>query len=443
MSFLKDTNSSTGLELDESRAVYDALHELRGGLANADFIDTALNGNLMPLLDLCLKHDDPDIQYSAVWILTNVACGDTDQTALVAARLDNVVPILTQAGVDDSVLVQGLWMLANIAGDCPEHRDLVIHHFPISLLEAFVYGNSSAQVLENVAWLLSNIARQGPRGNEAMCAKILDILDRISQSTRCDCKVISEICRAVLHILHNLGEPNVLDAIKESRILAGVVHHTNLACDRSCFPELVKLVADILSADDESCQVFIDQGVLNVLAIVMQEDISELYYFACFAVANVFACSSAQIQCAINHNLLTATIHHLEHGDFKIQKEAAIALCSFLGNAQERQVLQAFNKGLVPPMVQMLSYYDTSIVYDVLASLFNLLETAKDLQMEEDFLHEMLDSGIEKRVHHLMKHGHEQVSELALSFIQQYLRPHGTADASEQVATTGAYPRMS
>ncbi|XP_018495352.1 importin subunit alpha-3-like [Galendromus occidentalis] len=423
----------TGIESGNSKEISEALHQIRGGLACAEHVDTAVSGNIMSLMDFCLEQDELSIKYSAIWILTNIACGDSDYVAMVAARLEKILPILRKDVVDEEVLAQGLWLLANVAGDSPDHRDSVVHHFSFDLLGDFVSQNSSAQVLENAVWLLSNIARQGPRADQQMCQKILDILNKVLDFERCDCKVISEACRALLNVLHNLAEPKTLELATKSRILSRMARHPNLRhCNRSCFGDLVLLVADFLSADNHSCQVFIDQGILNVLSIVMHEEISELYYSACFAIANVFACSSAQIQCAINNNLLTAAIYHLEHGDLKVQREAAIALCSFIGNAHDRQILQAFNKGLVPPMVRMLSNFDASIVYDVLASLVNLLDIAKDLKMEEDFLHEMLDCDIERKLRRLMEHGHEQVSELARSFIHVHLVPRGFTTHPEE-----------
>ncbi|XP_003744212.1 importin subunit alpha-3 [Galendromus occidentalis] len=416
----------SGVESGDFEAISEALHRMRGALYSTEDVDTVVSGNIYTLMDACLELEEFDIQHSVLWILSNIACGDSNHVAEVAARLEKISPVIKKANVAEETLVQGLRLLANVAGDSPEYRDLVVRHFSFEALRKSFEGNSSAQVLEDAVRLLSNIARQGPRVGARMGRKILESFYHILGFLHCECRVVSEICKALLNVLHYLEEPSTLNLLASLKIMLVMARHPyTVQCTQSCLGDLVLLIADLLSTSDELCEEFIDQGILNPLSIVLHGEICELYQLACFAIANVFAGNPALIQRIINKDLLKVVFHVLEHGDLEVRREAAIALCCFVENADHRQLLYAIKKGMLPPVVRMLDHFDASIVTDILASLLRLLCRAKDRKMEDELIRGMDEAGIVERLQTLVDHDHHPISQQAEGFIHLYLVPRG------------------
>ncbi|OQR70974.1 importin subunit alpha-2-like [Tropilaelaps mercedesae] len=411
------------------RHIACSLVKIRSALTNPDNINLLIQAGFLLLLEECFDKNSLDISINGVWTLCNIACGDSEQTEQVIQYLPYLVQLLEAESSNPCLQAQCLWCLSNIAGDSVAHRDTVLRMVPLSLLKNLISERSPPELRENLAWLMGNIARQGPYGaGPGLLDRIFEVLNSVLSSIEaCDCEVVSAVCRALLNVLHKMDEDNAVEALKTSNIVRRLVRHSmhfppDMECSRRCFGDTIKLIADLLASDDETCQAFIDQGALGILSIVVHEELSGLYYHACFAIANVFACSPAQIQCAINHDLLTAAIHQLEHGNYRVQREAGIALCSFLGGARETQVLQAFNRGLVPPLVQQLRSLDARTVYDTLVSLFRLMKHANELGKLDECLQEMIDCGIEERIKTLEDYDSKHIAELAGLFHETLLK---------------------
>jgi hypothetical protein len=73
--------------------------------------------------------------------------------------LDGVIPILTSTNAE--LVGTAVWLLGNIAGDCPLYRDSVVARITV---QPFIELSSHQRIglLRNVAWAISSLCRGKP-----------------------------------------------------------------------------------------------------------------------------------------------------------------------------------------------------------------------------------------------------------------------------------------
>ena len=77
--------------------------------------------------------------------------------------------------LDEALIDQIIWCLSNVAGDCVPHRDIVINLGATDkIVKLTLAGTEAPEVLGNMAWTLSNLAR----GKPAPPPEILDVIEQ-------------------------------------------------------------------------------------------------------------------------------------------------------------------------------------------------------------------------------------------------------------------------
>ena len=91
-------------------------------------VEAVLQCGIMPILVQLLSASgdkkSEDIQFESAWALTNVASTNHTRTVVEYGALSPLIQMLMSGNAD--VRDQSIWCLGNIAGDCPELRDIVI-----------------------------------------------------------------------------------------------------------------------------------------------------------------------------------------------------------------------------------------------------------------------------------------------------------------------------
>ena len=69
--------------------------------------------------------DNPGLQFEAAWALTNIASTTFTHVVVEAGPIPSLVRLLECPHAE--VREQAVWCLGNIAGDCPEFRDMILN----------------------------------------------------------------------------------------------------------------------------------------------------------------------------------------------------------------------------------------------------------------------------------------------------------------------------
>jgi hypothetical protein len=129
-------------------------------------IDQIIEAGMLPILVDCLTKDDqPNLQFEAAWVLTNIASGSSLQTVVIAGAIEHFLRLLKSP--QQHVCEQAAWALGNIIGDGPQCRDAVIKLGVVEPLLQFIKPDIPISFLRNVTWVIINLCgRKDPPAEE-------------------------------------------------------------------------------------------------------------------------------------------------------------------------------------------------------------------------------------------------------------------------------------
>lgn len=186
--------------------------------------------NSIPLLVELLKQDDNrELQFEALWALTNIA--SSDMTVLItkteppqaADAIPDVIRLLQCP--DDKVREQAIWCVGNVAGDGPAMRDRMLAE--PGLVSAMVQNFAAASTVSlarNAAWTLSNLVRGKPQPPLSKVAGLVPVMATAAQTVD-DNETLTDVCWALSYLSD--GEDERIQCIIETGILPKLVSLLN------------------------------------------------------------------------------------------------------------------------------------------------------------------------------------------------------------------------
>ena len=181
-------------------------------------IDEVLSLGVVPrLVEFLARSDQPRLQFEAAWALTNIASGNTDETAVIlkAGALPRFIELLSSPHAD--LRDQCAWAIANIAGDGSEARDMCFQLGAMpALLAQFRNNDTPNYVVQKATWAVSNLCRGKPAPPLAAVDMAIPLL--VQLVTHADEDIVTDAAWAISYITDDS------DAHKRERIIrSGVV----------------------------------------------------------------------------------------------------------------------------------------------------------------------------------------------------------------------------
>lgn len=258
----------TGLQSKDPTEQIDAAKMLRHLLSSERelLIRQVLEKNWTPrLLDWLRFRDRPTLQVEALWALTNIAAGATDNTSVLLQH--GVIPTLVSLldTSNDEVLEQAVWVLGNLSGEGSSTRDLVIQAGALPALVKLIRrkdrGQQQQQQQENslekteepkqsllriLTWTLSNLCDGQPRPVFNI-QLVLPELEHMLESTE-DSEILSHVCWALSHLCD--GPSTHIQAVVKSNVCRRLVELLQHRAWRVTKPAL-RAIGNIVCAEDD------------------------------------------------------------------------------------------------------------------------------------------------------------------------------------------------
>jgi importin subunit alpha-1 len=319
-----------------------------------------LSGALPRLVELLERDDVPRLQLECCLALTNVAGGSSAQTRAVVEA--GAVPALVRMmrDGDESVRDQPVWALGNVAGDCAEHRDLVLAHGALEVLVddimapwRFASGGGLAaagadpaasggiaagdSALEHATWAVLNLLRVRPLPLFSRCRLALPRLCQLLHHERSP-EVMRDACWALAAISESTGAAGCVRALLDLGVVRRCVQLLGKPPGELTKPAL-RVVGNACAGEhDAETQEVVDTGVVPVLGRLAAAEDAVTRREVFWTLANIVAGGPRQVEavCFEHAPIMPLIVRAALEDSSEVAREAVWALAnSTAGSANQ------------------------------------------------------------------------------------------------------------
>uniref|UniRef100_A0A0E0LQ10 Importin subunit alpha n=1 Tax=Oryza punctata TaxID=4537 RepID=A0A0E0LQ10_ORYPU len=320
--------------------------------------------------DFLSRHEHPQLQMEAAWVLTNIAASDYTLLVAECGAVSRLVELLESANAN--IRHQATWALGNIAADVPTCREIVLDHGAVAPLLAQFREGMKVPVLRTSTWALSNLCF-GKLPAEVQVKPILDIISQLIHSV--DEKILGDACWALCYICDGVsdGIQHVLDAGACPQLVNLLMH-----ASANILLPAITVLARISSGDDAQVQVLVENNILNYLAPLLARNYPKsIKKQACLIVSNISTGSKDNIQAVIDADVISPLIFLLKTSEKDIKEEAAWAISNAASGGSSDQIQYLVSRGCLEPLCNVLTYQDADLIYTCLEGLQNILQAGE------------------------------------------------------------------
>lgn len=251
-----------------------------------------------------------------------------------------------------------------------------------------------------MSFTISQLCHGKPSPRFELVAPLIPLLTRLLYLQ--DSEIVNNACTALSDISD--GPTNRIDAIlQENADIVVRLIETLLGSTRGDVQlAALKVIGNITTGDDNQTQRVIE-ALPSFVWLLDQPDI-EIRREVCWALSNITAGTSEQIQAVIDSAIVPKVLEQLQSEDYKLQKEAAWTIANTVSGGTSDQVWYLIHEGSIPLICSFLRVYDAKFLILILQSVENMLRVGKETQKLETVIGILSNCGGKKEIENLQNH---------------------------------------
>lgn len=409
--------------IDQLRVAFEAIRRLLSRSRNAP-VDEVIQSGLIDALVQALYVEDEKVRFEAAWGLTNIVSGTSEQTMAVVNK-GAVAPLVALCKSPTSrVAEQACWAIANIAGENPDTRNLVLEAGILDAVEPLFnkLDELNVEFVRTLAWLHSNLCRHKSPAVELNVLRVI-----ASRLRKClvhnDATVRQDSCWALGYLTD--GSDDQVNVALETDCFQPAVELLKSSKDAEVAPAL-RVVGNFAAGSDVLTQVVVDNGILDVIRLLMERTRSQIILKeSCWVLSNVIAGTREQINAVIKAKLISSIVNVLETGDTRSKIEASWAFANLSQGGTTRQILCLAEREYIKVFCAVLVPSNhADLLINILETLFFLLTTLSNQKSNKmslatacEYIEEF--EGLEK-LENLQQHANEKVYEVSYKIVEHF-----------------------
>ena len=407
-------------------------------------LGTVIKTGCLPLIMQFLQNAaDPQLQFEAAWILTNIASGEQQHTHEVVNH--NAIPTLLDLfqSPSEEVREQAVWTIGNIAGDCTACRDKCLLAGTLQkLLWLLCNTHSEMQIVRNIVWTLSNLCRGKPSPDISQVQEALPIV--VNLLTHTDEEVVVDAAWAISYISD--ATEDRINMVIESGVLPTMIHFLTFSNSSRQIPA-IRTIGNIVTGTDMQTQVIVDAGALMNFHHLLTSPKRNVRKETLWTISNIAAGTHDQVQAVVNSGLLPLVVAQLGAPEFEVRKEATWVISNVTMCGDDQQAKQLLDFDVIQPLCEILSLHDSKATIIALETLEHLLqigltqvEMANSMSGGGGFVHEdsnpvaraIIECGGLTKIDDLQNHRSDEIYQLSARIIDDYFSFDDEQDMPEE-----------
>lgn len=409
-------------------------------LCCAAVVATGVVGTLIKMLQA--PHVSDKLRFEALWALTNVASGTSEQCQVLVQEGALPAFVAMTKSSNAECREQAVWAIGNVAGDSEALRDETLRAGCMQAVMRLInpHNPSSVGMLRNVTWTLSNMCRgKKPLPPFEYVRHAIPAMTWLLNYD--DSEVIQDAAWGLSYVSDEPGDDNYkLDVfVKQEGLLQRLAWLLeNYQKQDILVVPVLRAIGNVLTGNDQQTDAVLQHGVTEALLKLLRHPKRNIRKETAWALSNITAGQPHQIEQVLgNQALVTELSRLLRSGDVVVQREAAwtIANACTCGNNRQLRFISG-KEEIVSAMSDALGCGDRAIIKVICEAIVALIKFGNS-QGDETFTELLEATGGLDNLEELQHHSSEDVYQSVASVFQQ-LQDSGNVELDqEEIATDG------
>ena len=383
-------------------------------------IQELIDVGIIPELISLLENSPCEFQYEALWCLTNIATGTSDQANIIVVKggIPKIINLM-DSNIEE-LKDQATWTIGNLASDSTKIRDILIKEKAFDKILTLMASTSQEKLIKNCTWAIANFCRVKPPPPYEYMKKSIKIIARAIVNLNNDTEFLTDACFIFSfmteHYKETINDLLDIEIIPQIiKILDSVdVQYVQLSC--------LRVVGNIASGNANQTQQLLDWGILDCLKKTIFNAKKSIRKESAWIISNIAAGTQKQIETLISQNFLPLLDQVIKNDDIEIKKEAIWAVCNLTSVENEEYLKKILEQGILKIICDCLKMDDAKFLAVCLEAFGNLLAFGKKRNPNgpNEIVLEVEKMGMFDLLEKLQYHPVETVFEKTLKLLETY-----------------------